>query len=322
MADSASEGRSSPDDNNAAGVRRAGEAIMFKIGKLFHLTHVVDDLGAVDKWYDDIFSVTRFYRGYEKLAGREASLIAIGDVVMEPMMPAREVELRNQSVKKFHDRFGQHFHSIAWYVDDVGAISAQLDGRGLRLFNIVGKQIKPPHNAAAIWTHPKETFGQLEFALAGDYTIDPRLQPSWSNSFWRERHPLGIERASHITVVVRELAEAKRLYCEILGGRLIHEEESPGRKKSAFAAIGEDTVVELAQPLSMATPEGRDMERNGEGIHALVFKTADLAKAKQFLESKGLKPQMDGADSIVLDREQAFGMAVGFTRRALPNDPR
>ncbi len=83
---------------------------MFKIGKLFHLTHVVDDLEAVDRWYDDVFSVTRFYNGYEELAGRNASLIAIGDVIMEPMMPARVENFKNPSVKRFHERFGQHFH--------------------------------------------------------------------------------------------------------------------------------------------------------------------------------------------------------------------
>jgi extradiol dioxygenase family protein len=35
---------------------------MFKIGKLFHLTHVVNDLDAVDKWYDDVFACKRFYK--------------------------------------------------------------------------------------------------------------------------------------------------------------------------------------------------------------------------------------------------------------------
>ncbi len=60
---------------------------MFKIGKLFHLTHVVNDLDAVDKWYDDVFSCKRFYKGYEKLAGRDASLLVIGEVLMEPMTP-------------------------------------------------------------------------------------------------------------------------------------------------------------------------------------------------------------------------------------------
>src|SRR6266478_3968403 len=116
---------------------------MFKIGKLFHLTHVVSNLAAVDRWYDDVFGVTRFYRGYEPMAGRDASLIAIGEVVMEPMSPARVPNLQNQSVKKFHHRFGQHFHSIAWYVDNFEEIAAQLDKHKLRLFNISGKTVKP-----------------------------------------------------------------------------------------------------------------------------------------------------------------------------------
>jgi catechol 2,3-dioxygenase-like lactoylglutathione lyase family enzyme len=186
----------------------------------------------------------------------------------------------------------------------------------------MGKQVKPGEESFAIWTHPKDSCGQLEFAVVGKYTIDPRLQPAWSNSFWRERHPLGIERASHITVVVRDLPSARRLYCEILGGKLIHEEESPGRKRSAFVAVGEDTVVELAQPLAPATPEGREMEANGEGIYSVTFATRDLARANAFLRSRQLKPESDGTDSIVLGKDQAFGMIVRFTERKLPNDPR
>ncbi len=294
---------------------------MFKIGKLFHLTHVVDDLEAVDKWYDDVFSVTRFYNGYEELAGRNASLIAIGDVIMEPMMPARVEPLKNQSVKKFHDRFGQHFHSIAWYVDDVEAISARLDEEGLRLYNILGKAVTPPYKTAAIWTHPKQTHGQLEFALSGDYIADPRLESDWSNEPWRQ-HPLGIERASHIGVVVRDLSAAKRLYCETLGARLIHEEQTEGRKQSAFVAVGEDTVVELIQPVSPTSSEGRELEQNGEGIYSLIFKTTDLGQAQDFLTSKQHQPEPDGADTIILGKDQAFGMVVGFTQRRLPNDVR
>lgn len=294
---------------------------MFKIGKLFHLTHVVNDLNAVDKWYDDVFSCKRFYKGYEKLAGRDASLLVIGEVLMEPMMPAKRENLRNLSVKKFHDRFGQHFHSIAWYVDNVEEISARLDQANLRLFNIVGSQVKPPHKMDAIWTHPRETPGQLEFALNGDFAKDPRFEPDWSNKPWRE-HPLGIEGASHIGVVVGDLSKAKRLYCDILGGTLMHEEEVGDRKHSAFVAIGEDTVIELIQPQSPTSPEGRDLEQNGEGFHSLIFKTKDLGKAQDFLKAKNHRPEPDGTDAIVLGPDQAFGMVVGFTQRTLPNDPR
>ncbi|MGH8675696.1 MAG: VOC family protein, partial [Burkholderiales bacterium] len=292
------------------------------IGKLFHLTHVVSDLNAVDKWYDEVFSVTRFYHGYAKPAGRDASLIAIGNVIMEPMMPARVANLQNQSVKKFHDRFGQHFHSIAFYVDDVSAISTHLDRHGLRLFDVTGNHVTPPKERFAVWTHPRETHGQLEFAVAGSNTIDPRLQPAWSAAFWRDHHPLGIERTSHITVVVRDLPAARRFYCEVLGAKLIDEQDIANRKRSAFVAVGSDTVVELAQPISSTGPEALDLEKNGEGIYALTLKTGDLERAAHFLRAQHLRPEPDGADSIVLGPDQAFGMTIGFTERALKNDSR
>jgi hypothetical protein len=102
----------------------------------------------------------------------------------------------------------------------------------------------------------------------------------------------------------------------------MHEEENAGLKRSAFVAVGADSVVELAQPLSSTSPEARDMEQNGEGVYSLVFKTRDLANANAFLKSKQLRPEPDGTDSVVLGKDQAFGMVVGFTQRSLPNDPR
>ena len=44
--------------------------------------------------------------------------------------------------------------------------------------------------------------------------------------------------------------------------------------------------------------------------------------ATDFLKSKGMRPEQDGADTVILNRDQAFGMVMGFTRAALPNDPR
>lgn len=294
---------------------------MFGIGKLFHLTQVVDDLARIDRWHDDVFAAERFYHGYEEVAGRDASLVVIGDVVLEPMMPAGAEPLRNPSVKRFHERFGQHAHSIAWYVDDVNAISARLDDAGYRLFNLVGKQVKPPHKASAVWTHPKETPGQLEFALYGEVVLDPRMKTDWSGERWR-RHPLGIERTSSIGIVVSDMAKAKRLYCDVLGGTLIHEERVADRKESAFVAVGDDTVVELARPLSPDGVEGRELAKYGEGIYSLIFRTNDIERARDFLSAKQQHEEADGPDTIVLAAKHAFGMRLGFTRRDLPNDPR
>jgi catechol 2,3-dioxygenase-like lactoylglutathione lyase family enzyme len=295
---------------------------MFKIGKEFHLTHVVGDLRTVDRWYDDIFAVTRYLHGPVKVAGRNASLIAIGDLIVEPMEPLRIPNLRNQSVTRFHARFGDHLHSVAYYVDDVPAISTHLAKNNLHMWDISGTPVVPPNEKFAVWTHPKETHGQLEFAFVGPSTIDPRLQPAWSNEFWRERHPLGIERASHITAVVRDVVVARKFYCDILGAKLIHEAETAGNRRSAFVAVGEDTVVELLQPLSSNSAEAQDLEKNGEGFFGVTFKIRNLAKATEFLKSKQMKPESDGQNGVALNREQAFGMVVGFTERPLPNDPR
>jgi catechol 2,3-dioxygenase-like lactoylglutathione lyase family enzyme len=295
---------------------------MFKIGRIFHLTHVVKDLAAADRWYDEIFSVNRFYHGFEKLASREASLVLIGDLVMEPVMLSNVPNAEKTPIGKFLSRFGEHFHSIAWYVDNVGAMAADLTERNLRLYDVTGKVVKPPMRAEAIWTHPKETHALLEFAVSGNYIADPRFQPGWTTAPWREGHPLGIDRTSHITVLFGDLAVAKKLYVDLLGGKLLHESETPGRKRSAFIAVGDDTVIEAAQPLSASSPEGRDLEANGEGVHAVTFKTLNLQRAGEFLKSKGQRIESEGSNTLVLNAGDSFGMPMSFTDRAIPNDPR
>jgi len=296
---------------------------MFKIGKLFHLTHVVDNLRAADEWYDDVFSACRYYRGYMRAAMRNASVLAIGDTPFEAIQTAPVPGAENSAIGKFHARFGQHVHSIAWYVESIEDTFNELSKHKVRQVDMVGRPAKGPFGKRniAVWTHPKDSHGAIEFAQVEDFSIDVRLHPSWSAAFWRDQHPLGIERAAYITVVVRDLGKGKEFYQDALGGKLLHEEETAGYKKSAFVAVGEDTVVELAQPLSAQTPEARDLEHAGEGLYGVTFKTRDLARAAQFLESKKQRIESRNADSLVLNREDSFGIGIGFTQRKIPNDP-
>jgi catechol 2,3-dioxygenase-like lactoylglutathione lyase family enzyme len=296
---------------------------MIRIGKEFHLLHVVGDLDAVDGWYDEVFAVRRFVRNTMKAAMRKASLVLIGDFVMEPAQPIRRAPgWEKSALGRFYSRHGQHFQSIAWYVDDLAETCARLSERNIRLFDMVGNAVKEPSGRdGAVWTHPQDTHAAFEFAAVPKFFIDPRLQPGWSAAFARNQHPLGIERASHLTMLFRDLNNARKVYQEALGGTPIHEEETPGRKRSVFYAVGEDTVIEAAQPLSPMSPEGIDMERVGEGIHSVTFKTVDLKRAAEHLRANGQKIAEDGG-SIVIDREDAFGMVIGFTERKIPNDPR
>jgi catechol 2,3-dioxygenase-like lactoylglutathione lyase family enzyme len=294
---------------------------MFKIGKEFHLLHVVSDLDAADDWYDRIFSVRRFVRNYMKAAMRKASLVLLGDFVMEPAQPVQKPGWEKSALGKFYSRFGQRFHSIAWYVDDLPETCRVLTEHKIRLFDMVGKPVTDPGQGDAVWTHPQDTHAAFEFAVAPKFFIDPRLQPGWSMEFPRDQHPLGIERASHITMLFGDLASARRLYQEALGAKLIHEQEAAGRKRSIFFAVGADTVIEAAQPLSNSSPEGQELEQAGEGIYSVTFKTKNLKRAADHLRSNNVRFELSD-DSLMINRDDAFGMVLRFTEETLPNDPR
>jgi catechol 2,3-dioxygenase-like lactoylglutathione lyase family enzyme len=295
---------------------------MFKIGKEFHLLHVVADLDAADGWYDDVFAVRRFVRNSMKAAMRKASLVSIADFVMEPAQPLRHMQgWEKSALGRFYSRYGQHFHSIAWYVDDLAETCARLTASKIRLFDMVGNAVtEPSRRDGAVWTHPQDTHAAFEFAAVPKFFIDPRLQPGWSVAYYRDQHPLGIERASHMTVLFRNLGDSRAVYQDALGGTLLHEGEVPGRKRSLYFAIGEDTIIEAAEPLSSTSPEGIDLARVGEGIYSVTFKTRDLERAAGHLRSKGQQFSAEG-DSLMLDTNQAFGMVIALTEKDIADRP-
>jgi catechol 2,3-dioxygenase-like lactoylglutathione lyase family enzyme len=186
---------------------------------------------------------------------------------------------------------------------------------------MVGNPVKEATRGDAVWTHPQDTHAAFEFAVAPKFFIDPRLQPGWSIEFPRDQHPLGIECASHITVLFRNLNDAREVYEKALGGTLIHQEDSPQRR-SMFFTVGEGTVIEALQPLSASSAEGQDLERAGEGIFSVTFKTKDLSRAAEHLRAHNQRIEFGGANTLTINRDDAFGMVIGFTDRKLPNDPR
>jgi len=295
---------------------------MLRIGRLGHVAHVVGDLKAADRWYDEVFSGHRFYKRYLEAAMREASLIAIGDFVLEPMMSSPVPGAERTPLAKFYNRFGPRFHSIAWYVDSVPDTFASLKHRGVKLLNITGTALdSTPARESPMFTHPRDTFGQLEFAEPG-IVDDPRLRLGWSSAYWRDIHPLGIERASHITVLARDLDRAGAFFAGTLDGKPFHQDDSGPGNKTRYYLIGEDTVIGTAMPLSSASDAGQELEKNGEVIFSVTFKVKDLNRAESFLRAKGLRVRDRTADSFVVNKDDALGLVLAFTQRSLPNDPR
>lgn len=281
---------------------------LFAVQKLFHLTQVVDDLDAADRWYNHLFSPCRFYRGYMKEAMRHASLLAIGEAtVIEPVQVADEPGAERSPLGRFKARFGARLHSIAWYVDDLENAVEALRKHGVRLVDVAGRPVETREQAASlkyVWTHPKDSHGRLEFArLNREFTIDPRVQPHWPGRYWSDRHPLGITGPLRIMLAVQDPFAAAKFYRDVLGARLAAP--MPGHSDTALQ-IGNDTIVDLIDAAD------ERVASFGEGLSGMSFQVLDIGKSADFLTEIGLPFTRLSERRIQVAPRHALGTTIGF----------
>jgi extradiol dioxygenase family protein len=297
------------------------------IGKFFHLIHVVDDLDAADEFYDRVFGRQRFMtHQWGEVEKRWATLGLIGDLMMETIEASSDPADAATPLSRFHARFGQHLHSLSWYVDDDYRIPLyrRLRERGIRVARPGGGLFGDEGEVGAtLFTHPKDTHGLLEFQAFDERwgAYDPRFGQGWSDEYWRSRHPLGIDAPSHLTTAVADLDRARAVYGDALGGRVFHE-VATDLARSVFVLVGVDTVVELAEPLDPDSALGRDLAANGELPHSVTWRVIDLDAVEGHLEKVGVRVGARAADTLTIDPADAFGAVLSFTTGRIPGDPR
>ncbi|MET7400592.1 VOC family protein [Dactylosporangium sp. NPDC005572] len=294
--------------------------------KFFHLIHLVDDLDRADAWYDAVFSPHRFYRAWDPRERRDASLQLIGDFIMEPIMASKAAEDQQMPLSRFYQRFGEHYHSLAWYVEEETCddLCHRLRHAGVRIAKPGGGTFAEGESTDGLFfTHPKDTYGQIEIAALNSTFrgLDPRFVEGWSGGFWRDEHPLHLLGPSHITVAVRDLSTARRFYEQQLGGTTLHEESTP-TTKSAFVLVGSDIVIELAEPTSPDSRIGQDLAHNGEMPYAVTFRVRDLEAAERHVTQAGAAVADRAGQTLTLDPADTFNVVFAFTERTIPGDPR
>lgn len=168
------------------------------IGRLFHSIHMTGDLPELEAWYDDVFSVRRGFLDHHYMEGekRDASLVVLADCSHRAARSGLRVEGWDaMPLGRFYKRFGNHWHSIAWYTDDAGELWQRCTDAGVRVYVEGGvlTDVKPGPDSA-IMTHPKDTIAQLEFMNPIGSILeerDPRLQPGGDPTWWAREHPGG-----------------------------------------------------------------------------------------------------------------------------------
>ena len=85
-----------------------------------------------------------------------------------------------------------------------------------------------------------------------------------------------LQKIDHLGIAVRSIDEAKTFYEEVLGLPCEGEETVESQKvKTAFFAVGE-VHIELLEPTSAESPIAKFLEKNGEGIHHVAYRTDDI----------------------------------------------
>lgn len=96
-----------------------------------------------------------------------------------------------------------------------------------------------------------------------------------------------LKKIDHLGIAVRSIAEARLFYEKVLGLSCEGEEVVASQKvKTAFFLVGE-THIELLEPTADDSPIAKFLEKNGEGIHHVAYKTDDIEQQLRLAREGG-----------------------------------
>lgn len=123
-----------------------------------HVGIAVADLDEAVDWYQRTFGMTMVHQEVNEEQGvREAMLVAgtAGGTQLQLLAPLRP----DSPIARFLDRSGPGIQQIAYRVEDIEAVSAELQSRGLRLLYEAPR--RGTAGARINFIHPKDAGGVL-----------------------------------------------------------------------------------------------------------------------------------------------------------------
>ncbi len=98
-----------------------------------------------------------------------------------------------------------------------------------------------------------------------------------------------LKKIDHIGIAVHSIAEAGKFYEAGLGLVCERIEEVKSQKvRTAFFSLGE-THIELLEPTSPDSPIARFLEKRGEGIHHIAYRSDNVKDQLHRLKEQGCR---------------------------------
>ena len=101
-----------------------------------------------------------------------------------------------------------------------------------------------------------------------------------------EVNKMKVEKIHHVSIMVKDLEKAGKLYSDLLGMEFSgpHEQKALDVKFLSFP-LG----INLVTPLTPDGPSARTLERRGEGLSMLILNVSNIEEAIADMESHGVK---------------------------------
>lgn len=127
----------------------------------------------------------------------------------------------------------------------------------------------------------------------------------------------------HVGIAVKNLEEAVKTYCDVLGFRLEGKQILKERKvRVAFISVNGGTRIELLEPLASDSTIARFLENRGEGIHHFAVNVKQIETALGEIRKKGVqlideKPQIgaEGAKIAFVSPKSTRGVLLELVER-------
>jgi len=133
---------------------------------------------------------------------------------------------------------------------------------------------------------------------------------------------MNIKRVNHIGVVTADMERVKKLYTDMLGLHMNHEEIYEGQSKICFLPVG-DSQIELIQSLHPNGKIAQIVAERGEGIHHIAFDVENIDEAIKELKGKGMtmvsempKAGAKGSRVVFLNPETTHGVMIELVQPA------
>lgn len=132
---------------------------------------------------------------------------------------------------------------------------------------------------------------------------------------------MAIRKISHIGIAVRDLEQQKAFYRDVLGMKLLAEEEVVDQMvKVAMFEVGESRI-ELLEPTSAESPIAKFLDKRGEGIHHVAYEVDSVGESLAQYKAHGVRlidaaPRAgaEGAEIAFLHPKATFGVLTEVCR--------